>query len=201
MKQAAVHRFDSVNRYWDPRRGQVVAKILPGEFYVTSGPELISTVLGSCVAACVRDPIAGIGGMNHFLLPHVSSPEHAPDDAANRFGLFAMENLVNVILQQGGQRERLEVKLFGGAQVLNACTHIGQRNADFALDYVRREGLRLLANDLGGEQPRKLLFSPREGRVWMRRLERLHNDTLIRREENYQHQVEMEDSGGEIDLF
>ena len=119
--------FDHVNRFFDKNTGMPTAKILPGEYYVTRNDEVIGTVLGSCISACIRDTVCGVGGMNHFMLPtHNSAGKMAGignkiSDAA-RYGNFAMEHLINDILKLGGNRNNLEVKLFGGASVIGAAT-------------------------------------------------------------------------------
>jgi len=137
----ALRGFNEIKRYWDKTNGSVVAKILPGELYVTKVDEMITTVLGSCISACIRDPYANVGGMNHFMLP-VSKANNASGDkfgSAMRYGNFAMEHLINEILKNGGQRKNLEVKLFGGGRVLAHMTNVGQRNIDLALEYVETE--------------------------------------------------------------
>lgn len=150
-----------------------VAKIGPGEHRVTQdSSELIVTVLGSCVAACMRDPVAQVGGMNHFMLPESETGNWSGATASLRYGNFAMEELINDILKRGGRRERIEVKLMGGGKVLDNCIDIGARNAEFAVGYVRDEGLRLLASDLKGDIARRVHFLPVAGRLWLKRIPR-----------------------------
>jgi chemotaxis protein CheD len=180
-------------------------KLKPGEVYVTRSEELIVTVLGSCVAACIRDKVNRIGGMNHFMLPLTKDERVIPSNAvstAARFGNFAMEYLINNIIKNGGERRYLEVKLFGGAKVLNQMSDVGRKNIDFVLQYVRSEALTVLAKDLGGECPRKLIFNPITGLVRVKKLRNLHNDTIHRREKVYMKDVDKaKDSYGEIELF
>lgn len=198
--------FDHVNRFWDRSRQQFMAKILPGEFYVTVEQELIGTVLGSCVSACIRDPVFGVGGMNHFMLP---SGGEAPDDrwrgthltAATRYGSHAMEQLINTLLKHGARRDHLEVKIFGGGRVLRQMTDVGRRNIEFVREYITTEGLRLVSEDVGGNYPRKLLYWPQTGRVLMKKLRSLHNDTILQREESYQHSIEERPAEGAVELF
>lgn len=201
--------FEHINRYWDPVHRIVAVKLLPGEYYVTRNDELLVTVLGSCVSACIRDPVAAVGGMNHFMLP-VKNPAacrpwggggEGAGDEANRYGCFAMERLINEILKHGGVRARLEVKLVGGGRVLAHMPDIGQRNIEFALRYVQTEGLKLLAADLGDIYPRKLYFYPATGRVRVLKLRSLHNDTLLVRERRYRQQLESSPPGGEVEWF
>ena len=138
--------FENINRYFDSTNKVYTAKILPGEYYVTRHDEMITTVLGSCISACIRDPELGIGGMNHFMLPidrrNKDRTSHIDEGAASRYGNFAMELLVNEVLKNGGKRKRLEVKLFGGGKVISEMntSDIGNKNIRFALDYLDYEG-------------------------------------------------------------
>ncbi|ACG79783.1 chemotaxis protein CheD [Phenylobacterium zucineum HLK1] len=138
--------------------------VVQGEFRVSDDPAVVlTTVLGSCVAACVRDPVVGVGGMNHFLLPGAQDPAATGD--AQRFGAYAMELLVNALLARGAQRGRLEAKLFGGARMLEGLTDVGALNGAFARDYLRREGLAHAGGSLGGEQGRRVQYWPVSGRA------------------------------------
>lgn len=137
--------------------------IVQGEYHVTDEPDvMLTTLLGSCVSACMRDSIARVGGMNHFLLPN--GGDSSPGELL-RYGVHAMELLVNAILQRGGQRARLEVSLFGGAQLTENLTDLGGQNADFAEDFVRRESIALKGSSLRGKYPRRIQFWPASGRV------------------------------------
>lgn len=202
----AIPGFDHINRYWDPRNEIFAAKLLPGEYYVTTTGEMVTTVLGSCISACIRDKVFGIGGMNHFMLPDHAQVEHGSwqdtkANAATRYGSYAMEHLVNDILKQGGRRENLEVKLFGGGHVLRISTNIGGRNASFAENYIRTEGLKLVAIDVEGPSPRKVNYFPATGKVLVKKLEPLHNDTIIKRERSYLDKLKVEPVESDIDLF
>ena len=197
--------FETIARYWDPTHARHAAKILPGEFYVTTSDELIVTVLGSCVAACVRDPLGGVGGMNHFMLPTSATGIRAGESPhawlATRFGNFAMESLLNTVLTLGGRRDRLEVKLFGGGRVLEGLSDVGRTNIEFAREYVRVEQLRTLAEDLGGIHPRKVYFDPRTGRANVRYLKVLTNDTITVREAALRARLDAAPTAGSVDLF
>lgn len=198
--------FEGINRYWDPQHASFAAKILPGEFYVTEhAEEMVVTTLGSCVAACVRDRRLGVGGMNHFMLPvRGGDPKHWEGDplsVATRYGNYAMEQLINRVMALGGRRGDLEVKLFGGGQVLAGVTDVGQRNIEFAHEYVHTEGLRLLAEDLGGPYARKVQYFPATGRARSKKLYETRNDTLLRREEHYLHEIDEAPVTGGVDLF
>lgn len=202
----ALFGFEHINRYWDGTHNTVAAKILPGEYYVTTRDEAIVTVLGSCVSACIRDCIFGIGGMNHFMLPaqgKLSSDSWGSGglSAATRYGNFAMEHLINEVLKAGGQRKHLEVKIFGGGKILAQMTDIGARNIAFVREYIRMEGFRLTAADLGDVFPRKVMYYPASGRVRVRKLRALHNNTVAEREVAYISQLERQPVEGDIELF
>lgn len=198
--------FGHISRYWDRDHGAYVAKILPGEYYVTTSAEIVMTVLGSCISACVRDPIFGVGGMNHFMLPEsrdgsLGSWHNAGNSAATRFGNFAMERLINDILKHGGARQRLEVKIFGGGRILAKMTDIGQHNIDFIKAYVRDEGLKVVSEDTGDVFPRKVLYAPASGRAWVKRLRSMHNNTIVERETSYLQEIEKKPQQGDVELF
>jgi len=193
--------FENIKRWWDHSCARFTARILPGEYYVSCEDELITTVLGSCVSACIRDPVIGIGGMNHFMLPHGTGIGNTADNnAATRYGSFAMEHLINDILKQGGKRERLEIKLFGGGNVLAGMTDIGKRNISFVREYLNTEILPVLADDLGGTHPRKVNYFPATGKVMLRKLRRT-TDNIIQQDKKYLHTLEEKPVAGEIDLF
>ena len=137
--------------------------IVQGEYRVSRDPsELLSTVLGSCVAVCLWDPMAKVGGMNHFLLP--AAPGQG-DAKMLRYGAHAMEVLINELLKLGARRRALQAKLFGGANVTDALGPIGKANATFALSYLGDEGIPCIAKSLGGTQARRIMFRPANGHV------------------------------------
>jgi len=197
--------FDHINTYFDKAHNIATAKLLPGEYYVTSKSEAVVTVLGSCVSACIRDRVFGIGGMNHFMLPihegERSTWQGGVVDQITRFGNYAMEHLINNILSNGGMRKNLEVKVFGGGRIVQGLSDIGACNSRFVLDYLKEEGLPIVSQDLNGNYPRKLYYFPKTGRVLMKKLACLHNETLIEREKQYFHNIEDKPVGGEVDLF
>lgn len=202
LQPSPLQGFEDINRYWDRHHHCWAAKLLPGEFYVTTEPdEIICTTLGSCVSACIRDPQAGIAGMNHFMLP--SSQEDNPSwmNMATRFGSVAMEYLINEMLKQGASRETMEVKLVGGGRILRSMYDVGRRNIDFVLEYARLEGLRVMASDLGDIYPRKVVFHPHSGVMRVKRLRSLHNDTLIQREQHYVAELQNQPVAGDVELF
>ncbi len=163
-------------------------KILPGEFAVVDDETPISTVLGSCVSACLRDPLTGIGGMNHFMLPSSGdSNEPLPISHRARYGVQAMELLINALLKAGAERRRLEAKVFGGGKVLDAIRtiDIGGRNAAFVVDFLATERIPIIARDMLGSYPRRIVYLVSTGEVWVKPLIRLRNDTIARRETEY----------------
>ena len=140
--------FEHVNRYYDKHHDSFAAKILPGEYYVTSNQEVVTTVLGSCISVCVYDPVNLIGGMNHFMLPSGNNDNDIMSQSF-RYGDVAMEKLVNVILRHGGNKAELIFKAFGGGQIIKNMTSIGQRNISFLHKFMTMEGYKLSASDLG----------------------------------------------------
>jgi chemotaxis protein CheD len=174
---------------------------MPGECYVTATDEVLSTVLGSCVSACIRDPVAGVGGMNHFLLP-VEPGASGPVGLATRFGGHAMETLINELMKRGADRSRLEIKLFGGGKIMQGTIDVGQRNIDFAHEFLRTDGLRIAAQDLGGACPRTVNYEPASGRARVKRLKPVEGRTIEQREREYLKKVdETTAQGGDIELF
>lgn len=200
-----LHVMAGVTRYWDKQFDCRAAKLRPGNVYITQTDEIITTVLGSCISVCLRDPQRGVAGMNHFMLPLSEDGRWGgvtdPLSAASRFGNFAMEYLINGLLKQGAKKSQLEVKVFGGGQMMDALTGVGRSNVDFVYGYLRREGMTIKREDVGGENPRKIIFFPRSGRVLLKRLLRLNNNTLIEREDAYQKEILNMPVQGGIELF
>lgn len=176
-------------------------KIGPGEHYVTQKPgEVIITVLGSCVAACIRDPLAKVGGMNHFMLPESSSGTWGQSSATMRYGNFAMEQLVNDILRAGGMRSRLEVKVFGGAAMISGGAAIGHQNADFVETYLQDEGMPIAARHLRGGHARRIDYDPLSGKVMMLEMS-MQSPTLQRSERSAFQRVQTQPKDDDIELF
>jgi len=197
--------FKHINRYWDTKNNQYAAKLKPGEYYVSLEGELITTVLGSCVAACIRDTKIGIGGMNHIMLPDANELNNkwreTPVSLETRYGNVAMESLINLILTNGGKREDLEIKLFGGAALFNFIEEVGNKNIEFVKLYLMKEGLRIINEDVGGRRPRKIHYYPSTGLVRVKQLTSLHNQTLYEREKEYLTYVMQSTNTGNIELF
>jgi chemotaxis protein CheD len=199
--------FAHMQRFWDPQLASWNVKILPGEYYVSRSEEAISTVLGSCISACVRDPVRNVGGMNHFMLPEDVStgPNNWLDPAiglATRYGSYAMESLINDLLKLGATRDRLEIKVFGGGRVLSGMTDVGARNISFVRSFLQLEGYRISAEDLGGTQPRRVVYFPTTGRVKLRRLRPVENRIISHHEQLYLASIGNQAAGGgDVELF
>lgn len=171
------------HRFYDSRYNAWMVKVMPGAHYITRDPdEIIVTVLGSCVAACIRDPKTGIGGMNHFMLPGGRDRDSLQVSEEMRYGHYAMEVLINGILSTGCPRERLEIKVFGGGNVIVSTTPVGGNNADFVHKYLADEGLRPVVSDLGGNYPRRIEYQPSTGKVKRLLLKRQEDKELLRDE-------------------
>lgn len=194
----------STTLYFDRTFDCDAAKIGPGEYYFTDKDMVIVTVLGSCVSACVRDSVTGVGGMNHFMLPDCANADKDnPASGSMRYGTYAMEVLINQLLRNGARRENLEAKIFGGGNVLKSFTtmNVGDRNAIFVRNFLKVERIRVTSEDLLDIYPRKVYYFPKTGRVLVKKLKHLHNDTLVKREEAYASKLKSSDVGGEVELF
>jgi chemotaxis protein CheD len=198
------HSYDeqlATNRYFDRKFGLEAAKILPGEYFVSSKEALLVTVLGSCVAACIRDVDSGIGGMNHFMLPDDGG--RSPLSMSARYGTYAMEVLINHLLKLGARRNRLEAKVFGGGAVMAslASSNVGVKNAEFVLEFLKTEKVPVVAKDLLDSYPRKVYYFPHSGRVLVKKLHRVHNETLFSRENDYKVRLTGSTIEGDVELF
>lgn len=191
------------NVYFDRNLNLEASKILPGEYYVTKRDMVLVTVLGSCVAACIRDRVTGIGGMNHFMLPDSGQGEDNPLSVSARYGTYAMEMMINQLIKLGSQRTNFEAKVFGGGKVLRGFTvgNVGERNARFVLEYLQTENIQVTAQDLLDIYPRKVYFFPKTGRVLVKKLKSLHNDTIFNREKEYRSRLKQSGVEGDVELF
>ena len=151
-----------MTRFWEPRLGAWQVQVMPGELYVSRDDEVITTVLGSCVSACVRDTGRGLGGMNHFLLPRAPRADTTP---SARYGVYALELLLDAVLRAGGSRADLEVKVFGGGRVMDPGGDVGRDNIAFAHRFFSDTRLAVSVADVGGTIARRLRYWPRTGRV------------------------------------
>lgn len=194
---------DGRNKYKDPHSGLLTTKILPGEFHVTAEDEIIVTTLGSCICACIRDTKLGIGGMNHFMLPH-QKDSHDINRSSTAYGQYAMEHLINEILKRNGyNRSNLEAKLFGGGSVVDSSIAIGEENIRFAKTYLQLENIPLIANDLGEDVARKVYFHPNSGKVTCKRFKAMNNMVIEEREKQYLKEIEkrIEQVENKVELF
>lgn len=189
--------------YYDKNFQMQAAKILPGEYYATSRDMVLVTVLGSCVAACIRDRQSGVGGMNHFMLPDSNQDSDSMVGLPTRYGTYAMEVLINQVMKMGARRNQLEAKIFGGGNVLRGFTiaNVGQKNAVFVKDFLALENIPVVAEDLLDIYPRKVYFFPQTGRVLVRKLKSVHNNTIVDREKEYGSRLRYSKVEGDVELF
>ena len=188
-------------RYFDREFQVDTVKILPGQYHAAR-TGAVTTVLGSCVSTCLWDPVERIGGMNHFMLPGDNAHPDSPWAASARFGVYAMELLINEMIHHGADRRRLTAKVFGGARLLAGFDRldVGAKNCEFVVEFLRVEGIRVLAKDLLDVCPRKVHFFVESGKVQVKRLGLSPNDTVQRREREYLSRLDTR-SGGEIEMF
>ena len=193
----------SPHLYFDREHNAQAAKILPGEFYATGREMVLVTVLGSCVCACIRDKVSGIGGMNHFMLPESGQDRGNPLGDSARYGIYAMEVLINQLLKMGAKRSNFEAKAFGGGSVLRGFTvsNVGERNAEFVLQFLKTEKITVAAKDLLDIYPRKVYYFPSTGLVRVKKLKHVHNDTIINRETEYNTRLQYAKLEGDVELF
>ncbi len=189
-------------RYFDRDFRLDAVKILPGQYFASAGPTGMATLLGSCVSTCLWDPQRRIGGMNHFMLPGDNGSAGSPVTRSARFGVHAMELLINDMLKLGAERRRLAAKVFGGARVLQGfdSLDVGGRNCGFVLEFLEVEGIPVLAQDLLGTYPRKLHFSPDTGKVLLKKLDRVGDD-VQRQERDYLKNLGSNAAAGSIEIF
>jgi chemotaxis protein CheD len=172
-------------------------KILPGEYFVFDQDILIMTTLGSCIAACLWDREARIGGMNHFMLPE-------GDADSGRYGSYAMELLINEMMKQGATRATMEAKVFGGGQVIDGMTsmNIGEHNTTFVMDYLKTERIPIMSKDVLGIYPRKVCFLPASGKAMVKRLAAANTAALVAQDRAaVQKATPASTGGGSVDLF
>lgn len=179
-----------------------VIKLISGEYHVSNKPgQMIVTILGSCVAACMRDPVTKIGGMNHFLLPDTADTSLKGGNESARYGAFAMEQLINGIIALGGVKNRLEVKVFGGGNVINNSAMIGSRNVAFVRKFLSDEGLKIVSEDLGDTYPRRLRYYPDTGKVMLMKLRRREDMEVVTEEVSFAATLKSKPLEGNIELF
>lgn len=184
--------------YFDPNFQFDAVKVLPGEYFVTDEDLLIVTVLGSCIAACLWDGRAQVGGMNHFMLPEGGG------EGGGRYGSYAMELLINEMMKKGARRESMQAKIFGGGQVMHSFTamNVGERNTQFVLDYLHTERIPVVSQDVLDIYPRKVCYFPKTGKAMVKRLAHAHPESLAAEERKGNViNVVKTTAGGSVDLF
>jgi chemotaxis protein CheD len=183
--------------FYDAHFKNDAVKILPGEYFVHDEDMLIMTTLGSCIAACLYDRNAKVGGMNHFMLP-----DGAGD--SGRYGSYAMELLINEMMKRGASRMTMEAKVFGGGQVVSGMTtmNVGERNTNFVMDYLKTERIPIVSKDVLDVYPRKVCFLPGSGKAMVKRLAPTNTDALLAQDRAAaQKAVPANTGGGSVDLF
>ncbi|MDC8784513.1 chemoreceptor glutamine deamidase CheD [Roseateles koreensis] len=202
---ARVAQLKSVHRkpgeasffFYDAHFKNAAVKILPGEYFVDSEDLLVMTTLGSCIAACLWDRHAQIGGMNHFMLP-----DGAGD--SGRYGSFAMELLINEMMKRGASKSRMEAKIFGGGAVIAGMNtiNVGERNTNFVIDYLKTERIPIVSKDVMDVYPRKVCFLPHSGKAMVKRLAPTNTDALVQQDRAAAQKAQpVVATGGSVDLF
>jgi chemotaxis protein CheD len=184
--------------FHDPAFGRPAVKVLPGEFFVHDQDLVVTTTLGSCVSACLHDSGAGVGGMNHFMLP-----DGADGGTSGRFGAFAMELLINEMIKRGARRGAMTAKIFGGGQVVKslAGTSIGEKNVAFVENFLAQERIAIVARDVLDLCPRKIVLFPHSGKVMCKRLPATHGAEFEQQEARYRAQLVQQPRSGDVELF
>lgn len=190
--------FKHIRQFWMPARKLLAVKVVAGDYYVSQEDEVICTVLGSCVSTCIRDPIAGIGGINHFLLPDANCGILS---SSNRYGVFAMEQLINAIIKYGGKRENFEIKVVGGGNMMAGANDIGQRNISFVKEFLATEGLSIAAEDLGGNQARRVQYIAKTGQLMVNKLKESNKERTIALELENQRNLLQQPTDNDVELF
>ncbi|MBX9926752.1 MAG: chemoreceptor glutamine deamidase CheD [Hyphomicrobiaceae bacterium] len=189
-------------RYFDKRLNAMVVSVCQGDYYVSARPnEVLSTLLGSCIAVCMRDPKIGCGGMNHFVLPSQSAFTGALPSPVLRYGSYSIERLTNDLVARGAKRSRLEIKVFGGANILAGTRNFGHSNADFVERYFAREGLRIAAKDVRGTVARRLRYYPVAGAAYVSYSSAAPGRTIVEREAEIAKLLDYDSVGRRVEMF
>ena len=200
----------SLSTHWDEKFKCNVVNILSGDFYVSNHAEVICTILGSCISACIYDKEKRIGGMNHFILPeqlcsHQSQNiEVLENSYASRYGAVSMERMINELVKQGGNMHNMQAKIFGGANIINAMSvtnDIGKKNTDFVRNYLKLENIPVLSEDVGGNHPRKVYFFSDSNDVYVKKTGNFHLRELIKSEHKYQRYLNTTIEEADIEIF
>lgn len=183
-KNQAGDYYSGPDRYYDQMTESTVVKLFSGGYYASKNKgEVVVTILGSCISCCLYDPLMKVGGMNHFLIPGVEDA-HSKTSSA-RYGIHAMELLINNLIKYGASKDRLVAKVFGGANMLDTSHQIGAKNIVFVKDFLKNEGIKLVSEDVGGNTPRRVHFEPDTGKVRIRKLRRVEDLKIIEKEKQY----------------
>ena len=195
-----------LNKYYDPHFKRQIVTIFPGEFYTSDGEEMISTVLGSCIATIFFDSKLRLGGMNHFMLAYCKDYEKRHPDTYGRFGIYAMEMLLNDLYKKGCEKKNLVAKVFGGSNVLklgsvNSEAKVGDVNSDFAFKFLEDEGIPVVSSNVGGLLPRKIFFDGKTSKVWLKHI-KADYEVLEKQELDYLDNLhQQEDKTGDVRFF
>jgi chemotaxis protein CheD len=196
--KAAPRKPGEASFFWfEPKFQSEAVKVLPGEYFVETADLLIMTTLGSCIAACLWDRAARVGGLNHFMLPEGG-------DACGRYGSYAMELLINEMMKRGASRSSMEAKVFGGGQVIAGMEtmDVGKRNTRFVRDYLKTERIPVISEDVLDIYPRKVCFFPASGKALVKRLAPTGGSALLAQERTAAQQARAAAAGGgSVDLF
>jgi chemotaxis protein CheD len=189
--------------FHDAHFGNDAVKVLPGEFFVHDEDLLITTTLGSCIAACIWDRDRRIGGMNHFMLPDAGPGVGVTGEASGRYGAFAMDLLIGELVKRGASRLSMEAKIFGGGAVVEGMNsiNVGERNTAFALNYLRTERIPVVSKDVLEIYPRKVCFLPASGKAMVKRLAPVHAAQWLAQDRLAQHKAVQPSGGGSVELF
>ena len=201
MKPAPPHRINGNRLPQDLDENLARITINIGGLHTSCKPLLLDTVLGSCISACLYDPVSGIGGMNHFMLPEGADPEN-PTSA--RYGVNAMELLISQLMKLGGERRRFQAKIFGGGHVLKireSLDGVPQRNIDFVRRFLETEQIPVVREDVGGYQPRRVLFHTHTGKVYLKYLGNIEAERTAEEEMVYLISLKKQKLDGDVTLF
>jgi chemotaxis protein CheD len=202
LKAAARKPGEASFFFWDAHFRNDAVKVLPGEYFVHDEDLIITTTLGSCIAACLWDRERRIGGMNHFMLPDSGSSDGT--GLGGRYGSYAMELLINEMMKRGAARATMEAKVFGGGAVISGMNsiNVGERNTQFVLDYLRTERIPVVSKDVMEIYPRKVCFLPASGKAMVKRLASTNAEALVAQDRAAAQRKAPSGAGaGSIDLF
>lgn len=194
-------------QYFDSKFQKQTMNIAPGEFFASGDDIMINTVLGSCVAVALTDPSIKFSGLNHFMLTKTVDPELIKSREKyfnlERYGVFAMEALINLLLKAGGRKSNFVAKVFGGSSVLETKSshlEIGKENIKFALEFLKTERIPIAAEDTGGVLARKIYLDVRDFRVKVRKIKK-DQTNLDRLMKEYKERLSGSEDSGRVVLF